>query len=330
VAAIHEIVGSWGVMMSYSLFNQLPNRLVDGPAVLASVMSCTGSTPRHPGAQMACGPDWFLGTIGGGFAESKVIDAAHEALRTGNQSEVTIDLRGTPAAARDGICGGTMLIRLDVLDQNDISRIQDAIEALASGRSLRQHFPPSSSWHLDITNHIEHPDDDHWIISPAPILLIVGGGHCGIALAHAAAPLGFQIIVHDDRQDIAPSRELPSGVTRAHQSISRTLAHVRNGHPLFAALVTRSYQHDLAVIEALSDRPLNYLGLMGSSRRIKQVRTLLHQGGLPETMIEMIDAPIGLDLPTETPEEIAISICARLIQARHNKSSEFIPAEWST
>lgn len=297
---------------------ELNERLGNEPAVLASVMECSGSTPRDSGAQMACSRDWLLGTIGGGAAESKVIDAARQAIGSSQPSEVTIDLRGTAGQIKDGICGGTMLIRLDPIDQAARTHLNQANDDLAAGHTVRQHFPPEACWHLETLGPDAAAEQGPpWVVEPDPLLLIVGAGHCGVALAHAAAPLGFRIILQDDRPEMARPSELPARTVRSCMPIDETIDSFDRHGPLYATLVTRSYQQDVEAMQHLARRPLEYAGLMGSRRRLAHVMKMLREHDVPETFIESIDAPIGIDLPVETPAEIAISICARLIQVRN-------------
>ena len=313
-------------MTASSFLIKLDEQLDRGPVVLATVMQCTGSTPRQPGAQMACGPDWLLGTIGGGAAESKVITAARLSINDQKPSEVTIDLRGTLDHLKDGICGGTMLIRLDPLDLACRSNLQEANRKLADGHAIQQLFPPDGSWSLQtLDDTAPSQPDERWILKPDPMLLIVGAGHCGVALAHSAASIGFRIILQDDRPEMAPVAELPAGTIRSSTPVDQTLNAINWPDPLYIALVTRSYQHDVDAILHLATKTVKYAGLMGSRRRLHQVMKMLREHDVPESFIEFLDAPIGIDLPVETPEEIAVSICASLIQVRNADSRRSAP-----
>lgn len=317
-------------MTTASFLADLKSRLSSGPCVLATVMEISGSTPRRVGAQMACGQEWLLGTVGGGAAESKVIDAARAALGSNAPSEVAIDLRGTPDFPKDGICGGTMLVRLDPLECASGIGLDQANSLLAAGGTIKQHFPPEAGWHLEVLDNDEGgaggKPGEGWFVHPDPILLIVGGGHCGVALARAAASLGFRIIVQDDRSTVAAGSELPDGVIRSCLPVAQALESSEWSGPLYVSLVTRSYKQDIEAIGHLAGMNLTYVGLMGSKRRVNQVIKLLRQREISEEFIDSLDTPIGIDLPVETPEEIAISICARLIQVRQAKQSEILDA----
>ncbi len=89
---------------------------------------------------------------------------------------------------------------------------------------------------------------------------------------------------------------------------------------LYAALVTRGYIHDLEALRTLVQRPAKYIGMIGSEKRVKTVLQALREN-VPSVdtytaFSQFIHAPIGLDIGALTPEEIAVSICAELIQVR--------------
>ncbi|MCL6435693.1 MAG: XdhC family protein [Leptolyngbyaceae cyanobacterium HOT.MB2.61] len=87
---------------------------------------------------------------------------------------------------------------------------------------------------------------------------------------------------------------------------------------LYVALVTRGFTYDLEALQILMQRSTQYIGMIGSAKRVRTVFQTLHQsvGALQATELRQIYAPIGLDIGALTPEEIAISICAELIKVR--------------
>lgn len=302
---------------------ELSARLHAGPAVLATVRRVTGSTPRYAGAQMGCGEGWLLGTIGGGAAESRVIDAAREAMHSEGATELMIDLRGTSEKPRDGICGGVMNVRLDPLGTTAIDSIDAAISAIAKGAVVQQHFPDKGPWSLQIVEptQLSSLDGDiDWIV-PDPFLLIVGGGHCGMALARVASTLGFRVLIQDDRTAVATDAMLPEGCLRSCESVAETLKKYQWQGALYAAIVSRSYQHDIDALEALASINCGYIGLMGSKRRVAEVRSILRTRDVDDNFLNAIDSPIGIPIGAESPEEIAVSICAKLIEVRGSRLS---------
>ncbi len=315
-------------MTGEQFFRELSARKDSSDMVLATVRHVSGSTPRYAGAQMACGDDWSLGTIGGGLAEAKVIQAARSTKPTTSPTEVIIDLRGTVEEPRDGICGGKMIVRLDTIDQVALESIERGLKMLQSGEPVQQYFPADDSWFLQATDKIGEAEGltDPQYVFPDPLLLIVGGGHCGTALAQAALPLGFHIVIQDDRTICDGVDWSTERCIKSCDSVAKTLLNHQSSRPLYAAIVSRSYACDVAALEALATVECHYVGLMGSNRRVAQVQKMLRDRGVCQAFLERVDSPIGLVIGAETPEEIAISICARLIEVR--QQHKFMPASF--
>lgn len=290
------------------------------PVVLATVVQTKGSVPREVGAKMLiCADGRILGTIGGGAGEAKVIQQARSLLETGQKKTgqkqwVEIDLTGTPQRETQGICGGTMRVWLERWQGNRaISLVHQIIDLLESGQtvSIVTPFDAERSPYLS-----DESPDQAFIetLQPAPTLLIVGAGHCGIQLAKVADLIGFRVIVQDDRSEWANADLYPNAKV-FNGAIADIVSELANHTELYAALVTRGYQYDLAALSALLDRPLpcRYLGMIGSEKRVRKVYQTLK---IPPEKLRSIHAPIGLDIGALTPEEIAVSISAELIMVR--------------
>jgi xanthine dehydrogenase accessory factor len=158
-------------------------------------------------------------------------------------------------------------------------------------------------------------------ILSAPMLLVVGGGHVGRALALLAKALDYRVVLTDDRPeycnpDYAPG--LDGYVVCAPADIP---AHVRITARTFIACVTRGLPVDLRLIPALAASPALYIGLIGSRRRWALTeKALREQAGMSDEAIARITAPIGLAIGAETPQEIAISILAQIIAVHRGKT----------
>lgn len=287
--------------------------LVRLPAVLATVVQSRGSVPREVGAKMIIAANGqIFGTIGGGAGEAKVIQQALKVLETGEKQWVEIDLTGAPQRETQGICGGIMRVWLERWKgEQAISLIQQLLTKLESGESVSIVTPFDSFPYLS-----NHCPEQAFIetIQPPPTLLIIGAGHCGIELAKVAELIGFQVIVQDDRAEWATIDRYPNAKI-FNCSIDETVRQLSKHTQLYAALVTRGYQYDLAALKALIDRsiPCRYIGMIGSEKRVRQV---FQASGIPREKLRSIYAPIGLDIGALTPEEIAVSISAELILVR--------------
>ncbi|BAU12232.1 xanthine dehydrogenase accessory factor [Leptolyngbya sp. NIES-3755] len=282
------------------------------PAVLATVVQIKGSVPREVGAKMIIDANGqIFGTIGGGAGEAKVIQQAFKVLETGKNQWVEIDLTGAPQRDTQGICGGMMRIWLERWDSDRASLIEQILTKLESGQSVSIVTPFDSFPYLS-----DECPEQAFIetIEPPPTLLIVGAGHCGIQLAKVAELIGFQVIVQDDRAEWANVDRYPNAKI-FNGSINEVVNTLSTHTQLYAALVTRGYQYDLAALKALVDRaiPCRYIGMIGSEKRVRQV---FQTSEISPEKRRSIHAPIGLDIGALTPEEIAISISAELILVR--------------
>jgi xanthine dehydrogenase accessory factor len=87
-------------------------------------------------------------------------------------------------------------------------------------------------------------------------------------------------------------------------------------------IVTRGHTHDLDTLRALTVAPLRYLGLIGSKAKVRRIFDALVEEGTQPESLQGVHAPIGLDIGAITPQEIAVSIVAQLIAAKHGKISD--------
>lgn len=320
-------------------YHQLATHLLSTPLVLATVTHIKGSTPREVGAKMAiCSDGSSIGTIGGGAGEAKVIQKALEVINTGIKQFVEIDLSGASHRETQGVCGGWMQIWLERWQgETAQALVNQILELLQSGQTATLITPiePDQSPYLSraidraIAAASSTPNFAFFseILQPLPTLLIVGAGHVAIPLAQVAHLAGFRVAVQDDRPEFATQQRFPSAAVILPQPVEPALDCLGDCTQLYAALVTRGYSHDLVALKALIQQRTEYLGMIGSEKRVKTVYQALKQTGIPGMedtqlagQLQKIHAPIGLDIGALTPEEIAISICAELIKVRRGGS----------
>ncbi len=155
------------------------------------------------------------------------------------------------------------------------------------------------------------------IARPQPELIICGCGHVGQALAQCAAILGFRVTVIDDRADFAALEKFPDSriniicddFVAALQSLKLTAA-------MHIVIVTRGHRHDEICLREVIEKPVKYLGMIGSRRRTTTIRAHLKREGVSDDSMKRLHAPIGLDIGAQTPEEIAVAIMAEIIMTR--------------
>ena len=149
---------------------------------------------------------------------------------------------------------------------------------------------------------------------PPKTLFIIGCGHVGRALAAQAHLLGFRVVVTDDRAELATADNIPHADVYLPSDFADALSAFTPHKNTYITAVTRNVALDLQILPQIADSPAAYIGVMGSRRRWAQTQDALREGGLSDTQIGRFHSPIGLDIGAETPEEIAVSVLAEIIE----------------
>jgi len=150
------------------------------------------------------------------------------------------------------------------------------------------------------------------IVEPEPRLIIAGSGHISTALARLAHMLGFEIIVIDP---LAKKDKFPEAGLVISDFVETNLLNIQVSSNTYIVIVTR-HKDDLPALRAALKTGAGYIGLIGSKRRVLKAFHILLKEGFAEEQLESVNAPIGLDIGAETPDEIAVSIMAEITQHR--------------
>ncbi len=151
-------------------------------------------------------------------------------------------------------------------------------------------------------------------------LLIIGGGHIGKALAVIGSLCGFSIEVVDDRPEYANVERFPEADRITRGRFEEVLAEYPVDSTTHIVCVTRGHKHDETSLRAVVNSAAAYIGMIGSRRRVRAVLQHLVEEGAGAEAVARVHTPIGLDIGAETPEEIAVSIMAEIIQVRRGGS----------
>lgn len=152
-------------------------------------------------------------------------------------------------------------------------------------------------------------------------LIIVGAGHVAQALAPLARGIGFRVVVADDRDEL-----LDEDAFEHVERLSCDADELGDAIPDLGArdivvIMTRDHARDEQALAKLLERPLAYLGMIGSRRKVHAVLARIlrryDERGKPRPELGHVHAPIGLALGGRTPQEIAVSVAAELIALRH-------------
>lgn len=163
-------------------------------------------------------------------------------------------------------------------------------------------------------------------VIPQKKLIIFGGGHISLPLTEMAVILGYRVIVIDDREDFANDRRFPG----ADKTICGDFADVLQGEMLTGeidcaaniVIITRGHRQDKICVQYLAGTEAAYIGMIGSSNKVKQTFHSLLEEGFSREQLEKISAPIGLDLGGQNPAEIALSILAEMVAKEHKATGK--------
>jgi len=161
------------------------------------------------------------------------------------------------------------------------------------------------------------------IVRPKLELVIFGAGHVGQAVALIGALTGYHVTVIDDREEFASRARLPDprinllvsdyGSAAGKLTISSNTA---------VAIVTRGHQYDELCLKNVVRSNAAYIGMIGSRRRVLSVFKKLTGEGISEQDLKRVHAPIGLRIGARSPQEIAVSILAEIINHMNNPGLE--------
>ncbi len=153
-----------------------------------------------------------------------------------------------------------------------------------------------------------------------PTAFIFGGGHISLALCSIATLAGFRVVVVEDRPQFASKERFPEADSCILGDFPEVFSQLRVDDSSYLILVTRGHQHDITVLEWAMGTDARYIGMIGSKSKVLVAFRRLSEKGIPGKALEdRVYAPIGLDIGSETPGEIAVSIVAQMVQVRRGR-----------
>ena len=334
---------------------------------VALVLKAEGSTPREAGAKAVIDEGGIIwGTVGGGKVEAECQRRAIEACKTKRPVIFDFYLEGAGATDDAPICGGTMRILIDPTAAEDRAAHAQAADALqrrergvlltvmrtAAEAEVAAQWFPEKGIPLDaafpgseaIRSCLARETPQLFVedsassaarlevfvepVIPKPLLLIVGGGHIGQALAIQATLIGFDVVVMDDRPEFTNPALFPDGVKTLCGDIAREVASFPIAEDTYIVIVTRGHKHDADALRDCIHSPAAYIGMIGSRRKVGLIRKdFIETGVATEEEFNRVFAPIGLDIGSVTVPEIATSIAAQLIAVRRKGSGCRTPGD---
>ncbi|HLR34338.1 MAG TPA: XdhC/CoxI family protein [Tissierellales bacterium] len=196
--------------------------------------------------------------------------------------------------------------------------IDESIEALKNGQSFSLYLPlEKEELGMECGGEVEVFID---VFKSKPKLLIVGGGHVGLAIYEIASILDFDITVFEDRQELLAKERFPLAKELILGNVEENLSNYPIDENTYIVIVTRGHKYDESCLENVVESNAKYIGVMGSKRKVKVMMDSLKKKGIDEDLLERVYTPIGLNLGGETPEEIAISIMSEILLIKNSGS----------
>jgi len=148
-------------------------------------------------------------------------------------------------------------------------------------------------------------------------LYIFGAGHTGTALAKFAIGMDFDIYIIDDRKEYIDDLKI-EGINKLNLDYKKVLPTLPFDENSYTVIMTYEHSHDRDILAYCIKQPHAYLGMIGSQRKIELTKKMFLEGQIAtQTVIDNVDMPMGISINAESPEEIAISILAKLIEIKN-------------
>ncbi|MDR1445692.1 MAG: XdhC family protein [Treponema sp.] len=322
--------------------------------VLALITEKAGSTPRGQGAWMLINKTGRIaGTIGGAKPEFLAIEEGKKIAESGVSALKTYILHPAEAGDIGAICGGEITVFLQYLDAGD-SELSAIVDAALNAVSLpvpawfvikidegsrkaslgilgkngilgkKGTCPEKTAILCREKPLLYNTAQGDWLslpINSTGIVYVFGSGHVARELLPLLGRLDFRCIVFDDREEYCKDEFFPAAeriITGNYEDIGASIPEGLADSD-YAVILTRGHLWDFRAEAFALESPARYIGAIGSRTKHAAVRQKLLAIGFSEADLEAprFHAPIGIDIGSDTPAEIAVSIAAELIKVRN-------------
>lgn len=331
---------------------------VQPQAALATLVRTRGSTFRRAGTRMLVLADGgVVCELSGGCPQRDIVMRALEVMASGVPRLVSYNAESGLDVLMEMGCGGELDVLLEPLGAAQEKGFVDALATcLQQRRSTRMATlfaiddkvvtPRRLLWSGDALLHDGFNDDalvaavlgvtasndsaralaerltspygpvDVLVepVTPPHALIVIGSSAAARALLPLANALGWQTTLVDHDAARLQATSLPAGL----RAVCASPEHVRAALPLDAhssvVVMTHNLERDMAYLAALRDAPIAYLGTLGSRERVGRMRSDSQLAGIA------LHAPAGLDIGSETPEEIALAVAAEIMSVINGRS----------
>lgn len=302
-------------------------------AALATVIQTWGSAPRPVGSQLAISSEAEIyGSVSGGCVEGAVVAEALDALESGENAVLEYGVSNEEAFAVGLACGGTIRILVEPIGTGKGIPLQ-MLEDIVERRANRTPVALSTSmadWQREMLNYTDKPaffdaeksgftnrENTHFLClyaQPLPLrMVVVGAVHIAQPLIEIANLAGYDTTLVDPREAFASSERFPD-VTLIKEWPDQALNDLNLTSRTAVVTLTHDPKLDDPAIKIALQSEIFYLGCLGSKRTHAKRVLRLEAEGFTAQQINRIHAPVGADIGSKTPAEIAISIMAQITE----------------
>ncbi|MDB5224233.1 MAG: xanthine and dehydrogenase maturation factor XdhC/CoxF family-like protein [Chitinophagaceae bacterium] len=310
------------------------------PVMLLYVLESSGSSPGRQGFFMAVNANKEMeGSIGGGIMEHKFVEMAGEQLQEIRNKKQEIRNEKVAAQIKQQvhdksavknqsgmICSGEQTILIYRIREKDILHIEKIIVSLEQNKNGTLHLSPQGILFedalpvKDFEFNLKSEEDWNYTekIGYKNHLYIIGGGHCALAFSKLMNTMDFYIHLFEDREGLntmgANNYVHEKKVVKDYSELAQLIPPGENN---YVVVMTFGYRTDDIAVRALISKSFKYFGLLGSKKKIEKMFTDYKEEGINEEALKRIHSPIGIQIKSETPEEIAVSIAAEIIKVKN-------------
>ena len=297
-------------------------------SVLASVVALDGSSYRRPGVRMLIKSNGeMIGAVSGGCVEKEILLQSESVFKTGIPKVMTYDGR-----YRLG-CEGILYILIEPFNPD-----KSFIQAFKNCLVKREIFEVISQYQKQKSEDINYgsfvvidnqqyklnqlrkdfPNKAYSIFSqkmpPCFKLLIIGAEHDAVELCKYASLTGWEVSIVSGVSESKNIENFPG----AHQFIATTPEEMNFSmvdDQTAVVLMTHNFAYDLRYLVALRNKTPNYIGLLGPTKRREDLLSqfIEYCPDISDVFLETIHGPAGLNIGSETPQEIAVSIVSEIL-----------------
>lgn len=302
----------------------------DIAVMLLYVLESKGSSPGRQGFMMAVNAAGEMsGSLGGGIMEHKFVEMAKAKLQQ-QSGEISVhhQIHDKSAAKNQSgmICSGEQTIFLYTVKKEEITVVENIIHSLHQSINASLYLSPNgigfssdiptSSYQLQIKSGADFSFTEKTGYKNE--LYIIGGGHCSLAFSQLMSSMDFYIRLFDHRDELNTMEQNhfvhEKKVVNDFSKLTSMIPSEKNS---FVVIMTFGYRTDADALKALAGKDFAYIGVLGSKNKVKKMFEQFVTEGIDKKWLDSIYAPIGIPIKSQTPEEIAVSIAAEIIQVKN-------------